>query len=86
MKKISIFTATAALLFASSVVAAPVNINKASAGEIASALKGVGESKAQAIVDFRKKNGKFKTPIDITKVKGIGASTFEQNKKDILIK
>lgn len=86
MIKTPLFTVFAALCFSASVFAAPVNINKASASEIAQALKGIGDSKAQAIVNFRDKNGLFKTPVDITKVKGIGASTYEQNKQDILVK
>lgn len=86
MKKPSIFATLSALCFCASVFASPVNINKASASEIAQALKGIGDSKAQAIVEFRDKNGLFKTAVDITKVKGIGASTYEQNKQDILVK
>lgn len=86
MKSIQLLTSVSALLFSSLVFAAPVNINKASASEIADALSGIGQSKAEAIVAFRKKNGKFKSASDIVQVKGIGNSTYEKNKKDILIK
>ena len=85
MKK-SILAALAVALFSSSLLAAPVNINKASAKQIADALKGIGMAKAQAIVEYRKKNGKFKKPGDIVKVKGIGPATFAKIKKDVKIK
>ena len=84
----AIFTAAVSAVFfiSSAAFAAPVNINQASAGEIAEALSGVGMSKAQAIVEFRKKNGSFTKASDIVQVKGIGQSTYEKNKGDILVK
>ena len=51
MKTITTIAALAALLTSSAAMAAPVNINTASASEIAEALNGIGLSKAQAIVD-----------------------------------
>jgi competence protein ComEA len=66
--------------------ASPVNINKASAEQIAQALKGIGIKKAQAIVSYRNKNGAFKKNADIVAVKGIGASIFKNNSKDIKLK
>ncbi len=48
--------------------------------------KGVGTVKAQAIVDYRASNGLFSNPEQIIMVRGIGDSTFEKNKVDILIK
>lgn len=68
------------------VYAAPVNINTATAEEIADALNGIGIKKAQAIVDYREKNGAFSTAEDLTQVKGIGDKTVEKNKADILLK
>lgn len=86
MKSTHLCAAVAAFIFSSLVFAAPVNINKASAGELAESLSGVGMSKAQAIVDYRNKNGMFKNPGDIVMVKGIGNSTYEKNKADIKLK
>ena len=43
---------------------APININTASAAELAT-LKGIGPAKAQAIVEHRDKNGQFKTVDDL---------------------
>lgn len=55
-----------------------ININTASADELMN-LKGIGEKKAKAIVEFRKANGLFKQPEDLTKVPGIGPKTLEAN-------
>ena len=59
---------------------AQVNINSASAEQIALGLKGIGHKKAVAIVEYRKQHGPFKTLDSLTKVKGIGAKTVEKNK------
>ena len=53
--------------------AGPVNINTADAKTLAKELDGIGPAKAQAIVDYRQKNGSFKTADDLLKVEGIGA-------------
>ena len=72
-------------LFAFNVFASPVNINTADAKTIADALSGIGLKKAEAIVKYRTEKGLFKTPEDLTNVKGIGQKTLDKNKKDILI-
>jgi len=64
-------------------MAAPVNVNTASAEEIAHALNGIGQAKAQAIVDHRKAHGPFKSADDLAVIKGIGPKTVEKNKADI---
>jgi competence protein ComEA len=56
-----------------------ININTASADELLQ-LKGIGEKKAALIIEFREKQGPFKTPEDLMKVPGIGMKTFEANK------
>ncbi len=63
--------------------AAPVDVNTADAAEIAQALSGVGARTAQAIVDYRAKNGPFGSVQDLLKVKGIGPKTLEKNQRDI---
>lgn len=85
MKSFHLATIVAALFFSSFSIAAPVNINTAPASEIATALSGVGLNKAEAIVQYRKQNGKFKQAADIVQVKGIGKATYEKNKADILV-
>ena len=86
MKIINTFAALAAITISSITSAAPVNINTASATEIADALNGIGMSKAQAIVEYRQAYGEFSRADEIVFVRGIGESTFENNKDDILVK
>jgi len=62
-----------------------VNVNTASATEIAEALVGIGQSKAEAIVAYRKEHGPFKTPDDLVLVKGIGEKTVAKNYNDIIV-
>lgn len=61
-----------------------VNINRASEAELTT-LQGIGSSKARAIILYREMFGGFATPKDITKVKGIGAATFEKNRARIRV-
>lgn len=57
----------------------PLNINEASADEIAQHIKGIGPAKAEAIVQFRELNGPFKALNELTQVKGIGEKTLTKN-------
>ena len=61
-----------------------VNINTADI-ETLQTLTGIGEVKAQAIIDYRNKNGGFKTLEDIKNVSGIGDSVYEKIKDDITL-
>lgn len=65
-------------------LATPVNINQADANKIAESLMGIGAVKAEAIVQYRKEHGDFKTLADLEKVTGIGEKTIKANEKDIL--
>lgn len=56
-----------------------VNINTASAQQIAKLLNGVGIKKAEAIVAYRTQNGPFKSSADLMKVKGLGTATLQKN-------
>lgn len=58
---------------------AQVNINTASAEEL-TVLKGIGDAKAKAIIDYRTQNGKFNAIDDLANVSGIGAKLIEQNR------
>ena len=63
--------------------AQPVNVNSANAEEIAEALKGVGLSKAEAIVSYRDQHGLFKHVDELVNVKGIGIRTVDINREYI---
>jgi competence protein ComEA len=71
------------LLPAAVALAGPVNLNSADAATLARELDGIGPAKAQAIVDYRQKNGPFKTPEDLLKVQGIGERVLEQNRANL---
>ncbi|MGR4990770.1 ComEA family DNA-binding protein [Vibrio rotiferianus] len=62
-----------------------VNVNTASAEELATLLKGIGLKKARDIVEYRQENGPFKTAADLSNVKGIGSATVEKNLQRILL-
>ena len=85
MKTIRIFVTFLALSFSAFTIASPVNINTADALAISKNIKGVGLKKAEAIIAFREKNGKFETVQDLTKVKGIGKKLLEKNTGTIVV-
>ena len=62
---------------------ARVNLNTASAAELAT-LPGIGPAKAQAIVEHRAK-APFASPDDLRKVKGIGAKLYESIRERITV-
>lgn len=61
-----------------------VNINTATAAELTT-VSGIGASRAQAIVDYREKNGSFGSIDDIKKVDGIKDGLFSKIKDKITI-
>ncbi len=63
----------------------PVNVNSADAATIARELKGIGLSKAEAIVQYRQKHGPFRSADELAQVRGIGRKTIEHNRADIRI-
>ena len=62
---------------------AVVNINTADAETLAQALKGVGLSRAEAIVRYREQHGDFIDVYELANVKGIGERTVEVNEARI---
>lgn len=55
----------------------PVHINTASAAEL-QRLPGVGPTLAQRILDYRARNGPFRTLADLDRVPGIGQARLDQ--------
>ena len=81
-----LLTLLATCMLASSAWAAePVNVNTASAEEIAESLNGVGLSKAARIIEYREANGPFIHVDELVNVKGIGVRTIDKNKGMILL-
>lgn len=80
MKKI-IFALIAFLSLSFSALAA-VNINTATEAELET-LNGIGPAKAKAIVEYRKKQGGFKSIDELENVEGIGSKTLSNLRKDL---
>lgn len=85
MKLLRKILPVAALLLPLFAAAEPVDVNTADAETISKSLKGVGLSKAEAIIEYRKKHGPFKNADELTLVKGIGERTIELNRADIKV-
>ena len=95
MKRLESMVLAALLAFSGAVLAAEkpeqilpseVNINTADAATLAAMLDGIGESRAQAIVEYRKANGPFESVDELVEVKGIGGSVVEKNRARIRVK
>ncbi len=84
--KLNLFLMSFFLLFSTTVFAGfPVNINTATAEDIAQGLDGVGLKKAQAIVEYREQTGTFVSVDDLLNVKGIGEKTLERNRTFVIL-
>ena len=58
----------------------PIDVNAATAEELAAAMSGVGLKKAAAIVAYRDENGPFASVDDLVLVRGIGPATVDSNR------
>jgi len=77
-----LFLVLVMLVAFSGVAVAAVNINTATKEELTS-INGVGEKRAQDIIDYRTKNGPFKTVDDLEKVPGIGPGLMKQIRSQV---
>lgn len=82
MKKLLLTLAT--LLAFSMPAFAAVNLNTATQAELET-VDGIGPKKAQAIIDYRKKNGSFKSVDELDNVPGFGKKTVDTLRKDITV-
>ncbi len=62
-----------------------ININKATVEELMT-IPGIGQVKAQSIVDYRNENGKFNSIDELTNITGIGVKTLEKLRDKVDIK
>ena len=85
MKSLSRLLPLAAAIFPLLAWAGPVDVNTADAETISAELKGIGLSKANAIIEYRKKHGPFKNADELSLVKGIGERTVDMNRSDIRV-
>lgn len=63
---------------------AAVNINTANIDEL-NAVKGIGPSKAKAIVEYRDKNGPFKSLDGLKEVKGFGDKSVDKLRGELSV-
>ncbi len=66
------------------IAAAAVNLNTATVEQL-DAVKGIGVSKAKAIVEYRNKNGQFKSVDDLKNVKGFGAKSVDKLRAELSV-
>jgi competence protein ComEA len=64
--------------------AAPVNLNTATAEQLAT-IPGVGAKTAERIIEYRQKNGAFKKVEDLMNVSGVGEKSFLKMKPLITV-
>ncbi|MDC3332772.1 ComEA family DNA-binding protein [bacterium] len=63
-----------------------INLNTATAEQLADTMVGVGSAKAKAIITYRESHGPFKTVDELVYVKGIGESLVEKNRTNLSVK
>jgi len=69
---------------AAATATAPVNLNTATAEQLAT-IPGVGPKMAERIIDYRQKNGGFKKVEDLMNVSGVGEKSFLKMKPLITV-
>ena len=67
-------------VFTSAFAATPLDVNTATAEQLAAVMTGVGRKKAQAIIEYRNEKGAFSEVDELIFVKGIGPSLLKKNR------
>lgn len=62
-----------------------VNLNQVDAITLQRELKGIGKTKAEAIVDYRNTHGTFQSVDELIEIKGIGGALLERNRNRLTI-
>ncbi|TNF92791.1 MAG: helix-hairpin-helix domain-containing protein [Gammaproteobacteria bacterium] len=81
----NLFFAIALSIASAASWAGPVNINKADAVTLAAEIKGVGDKRAQAIVQYREEHGDFKSVDELANIKGIGEKIVDKNRENLIV-
>lgn len=84
MKKFVVFCLAGLLMLLSGLVSAAVDLNTATVADLEK-VKGLGPVKSKAIIEYRDKNGPFKSVDDLKGVKGIGVKTIEKLRPELSV-
>jgi competence protein ComEA len=82
MKKLLLAFVT--FVISTSIAIAAVNLNTATKEDL-DKVKGIGPVKAQAIIDYRKKNGPFKNVDELENVKGFGGKSVKRVRSELTV-
>ena len=82
-KAIKAVLLSALLVFSPLSLAEMVDINSATAQQLAQQLNGIGMVKAQAIVEYRQQHGPFASVEQLVAVKGVGEKLLERNRASL---
>ena len=85
MLKLHVFLFTMLAALAGPLSAGPLDINTADAAMLAVAIDGVGEKKAERIVQHRTRFGPFNSVEELAEVAGIGAATVQRNRQKLTV-
>ncbi len=66
------------------IAASPVDINTADVETLMS-VKGIGEKRAAAIIDYREQHGLFNSVDDLVDVKGISETLIEKSRSSLKV-
>ncbi|PKO24693.1 MAG: competence protein ComE [Betaproteobacteria bacterium HGW-Betaproteobacteria-8] len=83
MKKLLLIVASV-IAFSVNPAFAAVDINTATAAQLES-VDGIGPKKAEAIIEYRKKNGQFKSVDELENVKGLGKASIEKMRNELTV-
>lgn len=72
-------------LFMTTLLFATVNVNRANSAQLQT-LHGIGPTKAQEIIKYRKSHGSFKNADELVNVSGIGPKTLQKMKSQVTVR
>ncbi len=82
MKKLLLAIVT--FVISTGIAMAAVNLNTATKEDL-DKVRGIGPVKAQAIIDYRKKNGPFKSVDELENVKGFGGKSVKRVRSELTV-